>query len=206
MASSVQHRTYSINVCWIEGVMPTFHLYIVHTHRHIRLFKVFPVLFLLHRRWIPLLSNSSVTKNWWEGEGGLGGRVSTQGTSSHSIQHCPPTPELSEVAGVLDPHPLVCFSTHPPLLSGTPDLLGIIYPKMKLQHPHLFVAGKTTKPVTARYLFGHKAPWFIKTFLISATCYAGLLVFILSWNSTTAGIHLREALYCCFYADLVIRH
>lgn len=101
---------------------------------------------------------------------------------------------------------LVDFNTHPPLLSGTPYLSGMIYPEIKLQHTHPFVAGKTTKPVTACYLFGHKAPWFIKTILIAAICYAGLLVFILSWNSPTADIHLREALYCCFYADSVIRH
>lgn len=101
--------------------------------------------------------------------------MTTPGTSSHGIQHYPPTPELSEVAGVLDSQPLIYFSTHPPLLSGTPFLLGIIYPEIKLQHTQLFVAGKTTKPVTAHYLFGHKAPWFIKTILISATCYAGLL-------------------------------
>lgn len=44
---------------------------------------------------------------------------------------------------------LVYFNTHPPLRSGTPHLSGIIYSEIKLQHTHLFVAGKTTKPVTA---------------------------------------------------------
>lgn len=143
MKSSVQHRTYSINVCWTEGVIPRFHLYAVHTHNHTHtqphththvFSKSFqPVLIRSQVQSMPLMSNCSVGESWWEGEGGLGGRE----TAGHKLaQHS----ALSIYSRTLRgswytwPTPISLFQESPTLFSGTPYLWGIIFSEIKPPH------------------------------------------------------------------------